>query len=119
MKTRVFYKQDGSVVVVYAVDKSKKESETEEEWLERVFSKAVAGQPELAGLPYDDIDSSKLPSREYRNIWEGSKGTGVFVRPEKQQQHDSEKQRRLLILQEKEKILEQQAIQSLIDQGKL
>lgn len=82
MKVRVVYKPDKTVAVVHPAPKSKRENETEEEWLERIFTKAM--QEELKGLPYDDIDSSELPqSREDRNAWEGEKGKGIRVNVEK------------------------------------
>ena len=71
MKVRVVYKVDKTLAVIYPAAKSKRPDETEEEWLERVFTKAMQG--ELAGLPYDDIDDSELPSREDRQFWRGEK----------------------------------------------
>jgi len=65
MKVRVISNPDKSVIVIHPAPKSKRLDETEDKWLERVFSKAT---PE--GLPYKDIDSSELPTREDRNAWE-------------------------------------------------
>ena len=74
MKCRVIYNPDG-VSVIYPASKSKREDETEEQWLARVFAKAT---PE--GAEYDDIDESELPQdREDRNAWKGSKGKGVSI----------------------------------------
>lgn len=32
-----------------------------------------------AGCEYEDIDTSLLPSREYRSAWEGNKTTGITI----------------------------------------
>lgn len=76
-KVRVVYKPDKSVTIIYPVKNSKGVNETEVQWLNRVFTKAMQG--ELKGLPYDDIDSSQLPDRKYRKAWEGQKGIGVSI----------------------------------------
>lgn len=92
MKVRVVYKPDKTVVIIYPAPKSKREGETEKEWLERVFTKAMRG--ELAGLLYDDIDSSDLPhSREDRDVWEGEKGKGIKINAEKAKKIRDEKKR--------------------------
>lgn len=77
MKCRIVYKPDKTVAIIYPTPKSKKEIETEKQWLERVFNKAM--QVELKDLPYDDIDDSQLPSRENRDAWEGEKGVGISI----------------------------------------
>ena len=79
MKVRIIYREDGGVSVVYPAPKSRGKGETEEQWLERVFTKAT---PE--GADYDDVDASTLPqNRDDREAWEGSKGTGVVINQEK------------------------------------
>lgn len=78
MKVRIVYKSDKSVVVFHPAPKSRREDETEKEWLKRVFDRMMQG--DLDGLPYDDIDKSELPqSREDRDAWEGEKGKGIHV----------------------------------------
>lgn len=78
MKIRVVYKLDKSVVVIHPAPNSKRKSETEVEWLERVFNKAMQG--ELKDLSYDDVDSSELPqTRQHRNSWRGEKGKKIWV----------------------------------------
>lgn len=70
-KVRVIYRPDKTVVVIHPAPNSKRQDETEEEWLERVFTKAMQG--DLAGLLYDDINDSELPPREDRRFWRGEK----------------------------------------------
>lgn len=78
MKVRVVYNADKTVSVIHPALKSRKSNETEEQWLKRVFTKAMNGK--LKGLSYDDMDKSELPqSREDRNAWEGEKGKGVSI----------------------------------------
>ena len=68
-KVRIVHKPDKSVAIIYPAPKSRRKDETEQQWLERVFVKAMI--PHFIGFPYDDIDSSELPqTREYRNAWE-------------------------------------------------
>ena len=123
MKVRVVYKADKTVSVIHPAPKSKRENETEEEWLERVFNKAM--QPRynengqqvnpLYGLPYDDIDDSELPPREDRDAWEGEKGKGISVNTIKAEQIKQERKKPKLI-QEK---LKEIAIKELEKEGKL
>lgn len=90
MKYRVVYKPDKTVAVIHPAPKSKREDETEEQWLERVFTKAM--QTDLKDLPYDDIDHSLLPSREYRDAWEGEKGNGITINQAKVQKSKNEEE---------------------------
>ena len=86
-KIRVLKRPDGSVGVIHPIPKSRKENETEEQWLDRVFVKANP-----LGLPYADMDSSELPAtREDRNVWE-LVGNKVKINQAKKQQLDDEKQ---------------------------
>lgn len=85
MKVRVVYKPDKTVTVIHPVPKSKRPDETEDQWLERIFTKAMQG--ELAGLDYDDIDEIELPqNRDDRDAWEGEKGTGIYINQKKAQE---------------------------------
>ena len=77
MKVRVVYKPDKTVAVIHPAPKSRRPDETEEAWLKRVFAKAMKG--ELEGLPYDDIEDTELPSREFRHQWRGKKGKGISL----------------------------------------
>ena len=45
-KIRVVYKPDKTVAIIYPAPKSRKSDETEEQWLERVFSKLPDAQRE-------------------------------------------------------------------------
>ena len=82
MKVRVVYKDDGSVAVIHPAPKSRRPDESEEDWLERVFTKAMKDGGFL-DCKHDDLDESALPSREYRDAWEGRKGDGISVSQEK------------------------------------
>lgn len=114
-KVRVIYKPDGAVAIVHPAPKSKRSDETEDEWLERVFSKATPD-----GVEYDDIDKSELPqNREDRDAWEGEKGKGVTVNQVKAIEIKNEKIRREKINKEKDRILENQAISNLEATGEI
>lgn len=56
MKCRIVYRKDGGILVIYPVLKSKRENETEQEWLDRVFAKS---NPEK--LPFKDVEKTNLP----------------------------------------------------------
>lgn len=115
MKCRIVYKPDKAIVIIYPAPKSKRLDETEEQWLERVFSKRST-RPDLNGLSYDDIDISELPQNwQDGDVWEGEKGVGVWLSPEKTKEAKDAKE-----LKEKiqEKIREL-AIESLQAEGEL
>ena len=89
MKVRVVYRPDGTVAAIHPAPKSRREGESEAEWLARVFTKCMEGA--LAGLPYDDIDSSELPqTRKYREAWRGSKAAGLTIDPAKKAEIDAQ-----------------------------
>lgn len=92
MKVRVVYKPDKSVAVIHPAPKSRKPEESEIQWLERVFNKAMQ-QGKLNGLPFDDIDSSELPpDKEDREAWEGRKGAGVYINQTKAKEQKDAKE---------------------------
>jgi hypothetical protein len=64
MKCRLLYRNDGGVSVIYPAPNSKKENETEKEWLDRVFKKSNP-----SNLLFKDIEQENLPSRKFRNQW--------------------------------------------------
>jgi len=66
MIVRALYHTNGTVSIVYPAIKSKRENETEKEWLHRVFTKSNPN-----GLPYEDFDLEKttLPDSRFRNAW--------------------------------------------------
>jgi hypothetical protein len=81
MKVRVVYRPDGTVAVLHHAPKSALT-------FEAFCAKATQG--ELAGLPFDDIDSSGLPqTRTYREAWRGSKGQGVHIDAAKKAEIDA------------------------------
>lgn len=115
MIVRVVYRADGGVSVIYPVLQSRLKDETEEQWLDRVFTRAMEKQDKLRGQPYDDIDSLQLPSREDRNAWEGKKGEGVKVNLVKAKELKDVKEKEAKILKEMRVLAEQ----SLKDKGDL
>jgi len=77
MKVRIIYKKDGGVSVVYPAPKSRRPDETEDQWLERVFSKST---PEGAEFKDIDTDIEDLSDRTFRNAWvKGVNGKAVDV----------------------------------------
>lgn len=114
MTVRVVYKPDKSVVVIYPAPKSRRPDETEEDWLKRVFDKAM--RTDLKGLPFDDMDISEVPpNRKDRGAWEGEKGKGISINPVKAEEQRKEREK-------EEKIgvkLREMAIKELEKDGEL
>ena len=74
-RVRVTYRPDGGVSITTFVAGSC-QGETETECMDREMQK----NPELANLPYDDIDPSTLPQdRKDRDKWRGAKGQGISI----------------------------------------
>ena len=112
-KVRVIYKADGTVGVIHPALNSKRPGESESEWLDRVFVKAVSGTP-LEGLDFDDVELSELPqSREDRPYWKGEKGKKISIDTAKKNADKSKKDRKEKIDNEVKRMAEQ----SLIDKG--
>jgi len=66
MKVRAFENKDDGVSVIHPAPKSRRQDETEEQWLARIFDKAT---PE--GAIFKDIDISAIPDdRTFREAWE-------------------------------------------------
>ena len=85
-KVRAMYKRDGTVAVIIPIAKSRRENETERQWLTRVYDKTISQQPDLQNILYDDIDDSNLPrGRQFRAAWTGRKQEGVTVDPVRRQ----------------------------------
>ena len=79
---RIIYREDGGVSVITPAPKSKRDNETEAEWLKRVFDKAT---PE--GAEFEDVEDSKIPQdREFRGAWTGKKGKGISIDKVKKQE---------------------------------
>ena len=106
MKVRIVYKPDKSVTVIRYAPSSKLS-------MEEAFGKAMQG--ELKGLPYDDIESPMLPSREDRGAWEGEKGKGITVNEVKAKKIRDDKEKEVKIQAEMRKL----AIESLKGKGEL
>jgi len=117
VKVIVVYHPDKAVSIIYPASKSKQPSETEEDFLHRVYQCSIENDQNLQGLPYEVIDYSDLPSSNYRDAWEGELGAGVVVNSEKAQSIKEERERERLIAQEKAKILEEMAIERLKQAG--
>ena len=113
-KVRIVYKLDKSVAVIHPAPSSKREDETEGQWLKRVFNKAMRG--EFEGLEYDDVDTSELPQlREDREAWEGEKGKGIIINQVKANKLKAEK-----LVQEKiQNKIKAIAIKTLKNEGEL
>ena len=75
MKVRVLYREDGKVSIINPIYRNKKITETDGEFLKRVFDKATPKDVE-----YDDIDNSELPDRKDRDMWIGSKGNKISIK---------------------------------------
>lgn len=83
MKVRIIINPDNSITIIHPAPKSKREDETEAQWLDRVFNKAMQG--ELKGLPFKDVDVALLPNdRTERNRWEfDTINNKVIINPSK------------------------------------
>ena len=118
MKVRIIYQNDGTVTIVHPAPKSKSPLETEDEWLLRVFTDTME-QNGWVGLDYKDVDESELPERdEDRNAWVRD-DKGVKVDTDKAEKMRKEREEAELIAEEKERILEEQAIANLKKSGKI
>jgi len=101
MKKRIVYKRDETIAIIHPAPNSRRQvidqetgqptgqMEPEQEWLDRVFDKAMQN-PKLAGSDFEDVDEAqlqqKLPaSREFRDAWRGTKAGGVRVDPSEKQ----------------------------------
>ena len=114
-KVRVVYKPDGSISVIHPSPNSQERGETESQWLNRVFNKTQKNDSKLAGLPFDDIEESVLPDRNYRDAWRGSKGSGVAINEQKRGEIEQERLIKAKILDGKRK----DAVVDLKAEGKL
>ena len=82
MKVKVVECKDGNVSVIYPVFKSKREDETEDQWLKRVFDKAMKENENIDELncKHKTIEHTKLPqSREHRSAWKFHSTKGVTI----------------------------------------
>jgi hypothetical protein len=88
MKARILHNIDGTVSVIHPAPKSRREDETEVQWLDRVFAKMT---PE--GVTFEDIDSSALPAdRDFRNAWVKGE-TGIDIHTDKAREITKERLR--------------------------
>src|SRR4030042_7214058 len=75
-KVIVAYKPDKTVSIIYPAPESRKPKESNQEFLARIYQRAVANDASLQRVPLEIIDGSRLPSREFRDAWEGEPGKG-------------------------------------------
>ena len=111
---RIIYNKDKTIQLIRPNPKSKLPKETDDNWLKRVFDKATS-----KGAIYEDLDTKELPNNAENTIcaWEGEKGKGIIVNNTKLDKIQSEKEKRKLIIEEKDRLLEEMAINSLKEQG--
>jgi len=83
MKCRIVYKPDKSVTVIHYAPKSTTPPEV-------AFQKAMKNMG-LEGADFEDVESDTLPSREFRNAWEGGKGKKITINETKKQAIIAEK----------------------------
>ena len=75
---RVIYKINGQISIIHPAPKARLKDESDQVFLNRVSIKACKGT-ELEGLDYEDIDSSNLPDRKFRDKWRGDKQNGIRI----------------------------------------
>ena len=78
---RIFYHPDGSISINRPNLARRLLGETDEVLLDRLANDAVAKDPRLQGLSYDDLTEDDLPDRDNtdRDQWLGSQGNGIHV----------------------------------------
>lgn len=101
----VVYKPDKTVAVIHPIANKP---------LPQIYSDAVK-DTDLAGLPYEVVDDSTLPDREYRDAWEHLPNKEVKVNQGKVQRIQ---QKRIIMQRQKEK-LRRDTIQELMNEGTL
>ena len=111
MKVRIIYNTDKTISVIHPAPKSRKDTETESEWLNRVFNKATP-----IGIEYEDVESSELPKgRKDRAFWRGEKGKSIYI-------DETEKNRHITKTEDESKIaneIRNIAIDSLVAKGEI
>ena len=84
---RVVYKPDGTVIVLHPSPKSSL-------GLQGALEK-MTREGHLEGLPFDDIDSSVLPSRKYRDAWEKRSGGGIKINQTKKDEIKAKRDKKI------------------------
>ena len=95
-KVRVLYKPDGKIVVVYPIEKPVEE---------------VCKELGYDEFPYEDMDSSQLPSREDRDYWIKKEGGGIKVDIEKKSKDIKDKQDKEIALKQKLNLTDEDLIE--------
>ena len=87
---RVYELPDGSVSIVRPVVATRRPSESEAEWLTRVYAQTEEKNPILRGRPFLDVTSDALPPRKRadgkntRDAWSFDPLKGVKIDPAKE-----------------------------------
>ena len=118
-KAIVIYNADKTVSIIYPAPKAQKPKETEKDFLQRVYNRSVMNDASLRGMPYEIVDTSRLPSREFRDAWEGSPGKGITLNKEKSEKIKLERMKQQILQEQKDSILEETAIERLKKQKKM
>lgn len=93
-KIIAIYRPEGISIIQPEWD-NKKASETETEFLERVYQDAVKNTG-LIGYDYETIATQDLPSREYRDAWEkGSGNDKIKINNQKKQEIIDKKNKKI------------------------
>lgn len=84
MKLRIIYRADGITTLEPAL-KARLPEETEDEHLERYYQEVIVKIPALAGLDFEDVEHTDLPTeadgvtKKHRYKWRGTLATGVKI----------------------------------------
>ena len=111
MKARILYNTDGTVSIIHPAPKSRREDETEEQWLERVFTKSTP-----TDATFKDVDEALLPQdRDFRNAWgKGAEGIDIDILKAKNITKDRLRLERKPLFEEQD-VLYMKALESGLD----
>lgn len=79
MRCIIVFKADKSISVIHPAPKARKLGESEDDFLNRVYLKAVVGTP-LEGLDYVIKNKSDLPDRKDRDKWRRKTSTSKDIK---------------------------------------
>ena len=80
---------------------------------------ALQANPKLMIYGYEDMDSSNLPSEEYRRAWRGEKGKGVWVEEKELLNLETQRYRKVLDKKEEQRQKRISRIKRLKEEGLL
>ncbi len=86
MKARAFERPDGSLIIFYPNYRKQLPTETEAEFLARVYARTMSADPQLAGLSFVDMDQSDVPptvngKKDKRHAWRLNPQGKIIVDP--------------------------------------